>query len=68
MHRKELDYLKKESGTQGVTLVPLKLYWQRGKVKVLVGVATGKKNIDKRQTIKERDWSRQQHRILKKNI
>ena len=68
LHRKELDYLKKEIGTQGVALIPLKLYWQNGKAKVLVGLATGKKNVDKRQTIKERDWNRQQHRILKQKI
>ena len=51
---------------KGMTLVPLALYFNsRGKVKVELALAKGKKTHDKRETIKERDWKRDQQRILK---
>jgi len=43
----------------------LKLYWLRGKVKIEIGVAKGKKAYDKRQTIKQKDWQRDKERALK---
>lgn len=52
---------------KGFTLVPLSLYFnKRGKVKMLLGLAEGKKLHDKRQTLKERDWNRDKQRLLKK--
>jgi SsrA-binding protein len=52
---------------RGTTLVPLKLYFNdRGYAKVLLGVAHGKTQYDKRQTIKDRDWKRDQGRLMKK--
>ena len=49
-----------------MTLVPLKLYFnEKGKVKVLVGIAKGKKIVDKRETEKRRDWQREKARLLK---
>jgi SsrA-binding protein len=65
MHRQELKKLKQAREAKGLTLVPLKLYWKSGKAKISLALARGKKNIDKRQTIKSRDWDRQKHRLLK---
>jgi SsrA-binding protein len=51
-----------------MTLVPLKLYLnEKGKVKLLIGVAKGKKVVDKRQTEKKRDWQREKSRLLKQS-
>ena len=49
---------------EGLTLVPTKLYFQKGKVKVQIAVGKGKKLHDKRQVKKSRDWSREKARIL----
>ena len=52
-----------------MTIVPLKMYFNdRGKVKILIGIAKGKKNQDKRETEAKRDWNRQKQRLLKQNI
>ena len=49
-----------------MTLIPLKLYLnEKGKVKLLIGIAKGKKVVDKRQTEKKRDWQREKSRLLK---
>jgi SsrA-binding protein len=50
---------------RGYTLVPLKLFWQRGKAKLAVGLAKGKKQHDKRASAREKDWRREQERVLK---
>ena len=65
MHRQELDKLKSAREAKGKTIVPLRLYWKDGKVKLEIGLAMGKKQVDKRETIKQRDWDRQKHKILK---
>ena len=53
---------------QGLTLVPLSIYFNaRGKAKVEIALARGKKDHDKRETIKERDWKREQQRLLRSN-
>jgi SsrA-binding protein len=49
----------------GYTIAPLALYWARGRAKLKIGLAKGKKQHDKRASIKERDWKREQQRILK---
>lgn len=49
----------------GYTLAPLSLYWSGNNIKLKVGLAKGKKQHDKRASIKERDWKREQQRILK---
>ena len=49
----------------GFTLVPLDLHFSKGKIKVQVGLAKGKKQYDKRQTEKEKDWQREKERILR---
>jgi len=66
MHRKELNKLEALLQRAGKTLVPLSLYFnERGKVKVKLGLAAGKKQHDKRQTEKMRDWNREKQRLLK---
>ena len=51
---------------RGYTLVPLDLHYSKGRVKIAVGLAKGKKQYDKRDTEKERDWQREQQRLLRK--
>ena len=51
---------------RGYTLVPLDLHYSKGRVKIAVGLAKGKKQHDKRETEKERDWSRDKARILRR--
>jgi SsrA-binding protein len=64
--RRELARLWQGIGREGMTLVPLKLYFnERGRAKLLIGVAKGKKTVDKRDTEKKRDWDRQKARILR---
>lgn len=50
---------------RGYTLVPLKLFWMRGNAKLSIGLAKGKKLHDKRASAKEKDWHREQERLLK---
>ena len=63
LHKKEILKLKQKLKEERLTLVPLKMYFKGSKVKVLVGVARGKKNYDKRETIKERDLKRENNRF-----
>ena len=64
--RKELARLWQAIGREGMTLVPLVMYFNdRGMVKLKIGVAKGKKNHDKRETDAKRDWNRQKQRLLK---
>lgn len=65
LHRQELDKLIGAVERRGYTLVPLALYWKRGRAKLEIGLAKGKKQHDKRATEKERDWQREKQRILK---
>ncbi len=65
LHRRELDRLIGAVERKGYTLVPLSLYWQRGRAKLKLGLAKGKKQHDKRAAEKDRDWQRQRSRILK---
>ena len=65
LHRHELDRLVGAVERKGYTLVPLNLHWNKGRVKLEVGLAKGKQRHDKRADKKDRDWKRQQERILK---
>jgi SsrA-binding protein len=51
---------------RGYTLVPLDLHYSKGRVKLAIGLAKGKKQHDKRETLKERDWQREQQQLLRK--
>ena len=59
LHKKEILKLSNKVNQEGCTLVPLKLYFQKNKVKILLGLCKGKKNFDKRETIKERDLKKE---------
>lgn len=64
--RRELARLWQGIGREGMTLVPLKLYFnEKGRAKLLLGIAKGKKMADKRETEKKRDWERQKARLLR---
>lgn len=65
LHRSEIDKLIGAVDRKGYTLVALALYWKRGKVKIELGTAKGKKDFDKRAVKKDRDWQREKARILK---
>ena len=65
MHRRELDRLIGLVDRKGYTLVPLSIYWKFGRVKLEGGLAKGKQDHDKRASLKDRDWKREQSRILK---
>ena len=65
LHRAEINRLVGQVERAGYTLVPLNLHYSRGRVKLDVGLAKGKKQYDKRATIREREWSREQQRLLR---
>jgi SsrA-binding protein len=65
LHRRELDRLLGAVERKGHTIVPLKLYWKHGKVKLEIGLAKGKQAHDKRATEKNRDWQREKARLLR---
>lgn len=64
MHKKEILKISDKIKLEGYTLIPLKVYFKNNKAKLLLGLCKGKKNYDKRETIKERDIQRE---IAKKN-
>jgi len=65
LHRAEINRLVGQVERAGYTLTPLNLHYSKGRVKLEVGLAKGKKQYDKRATIKEREWSREQQRLLR---
>lgn len=65
LHKKEILKIKNKLDIEGYTLIPLKMYFKGEKLKVLLGVCKGKKNYDKRQSLKERDIMREANRNLK---
>jgi SsrA-binding protein len=66
LHRKQINKLMGAVDREGMTLIPLKLYFnERGRAKLLLAVAKGKKLHDKRETEKKRDWGREKGRLLR---
>lgn len=65
LNKKELNQLIGSVERQGYTIVPLSLYWKKNKIKMKIALAKGKKEHDKRDTIKDRDWQRDKSRIMK---
>ncbi len=65
-HKEEIRKLQRKVDEKGFTLVPLKFYLKKGLIKVEVGIVKGKKEFDKREAIKERDWKRERDRELKR--
>lgn len=67
--KKELSRLWNATQREGMTLVPLVMYFNhRGLVKLKIGIAKGKKTQDKRETSAKRDWQRQKQRLLKQSV
>ena len=67
LNKKEINKLIGRLNREGFTLIPTKLYFKKGKAKVEIAVAKGKKHHDKRQTIKKRDWDRERARYFRKS-
>ena len=68
LHEREINKLRVGVSREGMTLIPLSVYFNgRGRAKVELALAKGKKIHDKRETIKERDWKRDQARVLRNN-
>lgn len=65
MHKREINRLRVAAQEKGLTLIPLGMYLKQGKVKIRIAIAKGKKNIDKRSDIKERDEKRHIQQALK---
>ncbi|TCD14226.1 SsrA-binding protein SmpB [Oricola cellulosilytica] len=66
LHKREMARMAQASDREGMTLVPLRLYFNdRGRAKLEVAIAKGKKLHDKRETAKKRDWNREKARILR---
>lgn len=66
LHREEIDKLQKAVTQKGHTLIPLKLYFSKGRAKLLLGIAKGKKTHDKREAIAERDARREMDRARRR--
>ena len=66
LNKKEINKLIGRVNREGYTLIPTKLYFKKGKAKIEIAVAKGKKHYDKRQTIKKRDWNREKARYFRK--
>ncbi len=65
LNKREIDRLIGAVEREGYTLIPLNLHWKRGRAKLEIALAKGKKQYDKRATKKDQDWQRQKERLLK---
>ena len=65
LNKKEINKLIGKINTDGFSLVPTKMYFKKGKAKIEIAVAKGKKQFDKRQTKKTRDWNRDKARYFR---
>jgi len=65
LHREEINRLIGKVERAGYTLTPLDLHYSKGRVKIAIGLAKGKKQHDKRAAIREREWNREQQRLLR---
>ena len=66
LNKREINKLLGKINREGLTLIPTKLYFKKGKAKVEIAVAKGKKQYDKRHTKKKRDWNREKARYFRK--
>jgi SsrA-binding protein len=67
LHASEISKLISKVERSGYTMVPLNMHYSNGKIKCQIGLAKGKKQHDKRETEKDRDWGREQQQIMKQN-
>src|SRR5680860_190489 len=65
LHKKEISHLVGKLNEQGLSLVPLKMYLKKNKIKLELGLGKGKKKYDKRASIKDKDFKRTQQRVIK---
>ncbi|MDR2008440.1 MAG: SsrA-binding protein SmpB [Alphaproteobacteria bacterium] len=65
LHKKEIIKILNFIAKKGYTAIPIKLYLKKGLVKLEIGLGKGKTNVDKRQDIKEKDWKREQAKVIK---
>src|SRR5262245_18782599 len=65
LHRRQIDALIGSAERKGRALVPLAMYWKDGRAKLEIGIARGKKEHDKRDDLRERDWQRERARVMK---
>jgi SsrA-binding protein len=65
LHREEIDKLVGAVERKGYSLIPTAMYWRKSRAKLEIALAKGKKEHDKRATLKDRDWQRDKQRILK---
>lgn len=68
LHRAEIDKIERKIGDKGYTLVPLRLYFKDGRAKVEIGLARGKKQYDKRQTLRERTANREKVEAVQRRM
>ena len=68
LNQKEINSLVGRVQKEGLTIIPLSLYWKKNKVKLEIGVAKGKKKFDKRQSEKKKDWAIEKNRIVKNKL
>jgi len=68
LHGEEINKLIGKVEQRGYTLVPLNLHYSKGMIKLEIGLAKGKKQHDKRDTEKEKDWKREQEQLMKKRV
>ena len=66
LNKREINKLIGKMNTEGFTIVPTKMYFKKGKAKIEIAIAKGKKNFDKRQVKKTRDWNRDKARFFRK--
>ena len=66
-NRKEINKLIGKMQREGFTLIPTKMYFKKGKAKIEIAVAKGKKHYDKRHVKKKKDWDRERARIFRKS-
>ena len=66
LNKKEINKLTGKMQREGFTLIPTKMYFKKGKAKIEIAVAKGKKQYDKRQAIKRKDWNRDKARYIRK--
>ena len=67
LNKKEINRLIGKMQREGFTLIPTKMYFKKGKAKIEIAVAKGKKQYDKRQAIKKKDWNRDKARYFRKS-
>ena len=68
LNQKEINILIGKVQKDGLTLIPLSLYWKNNKVKLKLGIAKGKKKFDKRQSEKKKDWAIEKNRLAKTKL